>query len=380
MSSAACPRCAEPVRLPPGDAAVTVRCPWCHETFELGEVLKTLPPMLEIVGAETSSEHFEAPLIFDEDPSGFSHSAAPMESGAFAAETLDATSVRSSPRRSSRTSPVVGFLKIAGGGIAGILIALAILQYFNRVPDLGFWPFRGPAAERGVGNSRLPYQPRPAQLSPGPSHSAQPGPATGADASADDSPNTDAPGEPPVELPLPEFGDDAERLVLARSVDRAERALADYHAAIHGEDDEDVASDRLEALSDALASIGQRLAESNSGADEERRQIDALVQSLATDHRLLKELLQSAAERVEAADPETAEGLFFIGQLSADNSEYHLKKNTRDPQPLRMLVDEGSPIDVPAQGAVVIALGTIDREAEAKAIRAHYVAPLVPQK
>lgn len=377
MSSAACPRCAEPVRLPAGDAAVMVRCPWCHETFELGEVLKTLPPMLEIVGGESMGDRYQAPLIFDEEASGFSTSAAPSAADAFHAETLDQTSVRSSPRRSSRTSPVVGLLKILGGGIAGILIALAILQYFDRVPDLGFWPFRGPAAERGAGVSRVPHQPRPAQTPPAPSQSAQ-RPATGAKAR-----ETDATGEPPVELPLPEFGNEAEPAALARSIERAEQALADYHAPTDGENGangDGVAVERLEALSDALCAIGEALAEANGATEEARGRIDALVQAMASDHRLLKELLQTAAERVEAADPDAAEGLFFIGQLSVDDSEYHLKKNTRDPQPLRMLVDAESAVDIPAEGSIVIALGTVGREAEEKAIRTHYLGSFLRRK
>lgn len=380
MQSAACPRCAEPVRVPAGEVAATVRCPWCRETFELGEVFDALPPMLEIVDSDNIGHGpTEAPLILDDDAIGPPSST----TATFDPSALDDTSFhsppRSSPRRTPRTSPVVSFLKIAGGGIAGIVIALAILQYWNRLPDLGFWPFRGPTAERVAGNSRVPDQSRAAQQRPDPANQRAPANQGVPAASADQ----DLSGETAVELALPDFGSDEKDSSLSQSIEQAERAFANYQAHSNGADN---ASEGVRPLAEALTRIGANLAEATGNAHEERQQIDVLVAAMATDQRLLKQLLRTAAERIEAADPKAASGIFAIGQLSANGSEYQLKKSTKDREPLRMLLDEQRRVDVPQEGAIVIVLGTVEEssgesgESGEKAIRARYVRSLVQRR
>lgn len=364
MQSAACPRCAEPIRVPAGDAAATARCPWCCETFSLGEVLDSLPPMLEIIDSGGIGDYpGEAPLTLDEDSVDQPFSAA----GHFDPGALDGgASIRSSPRRSRRTSPVVSFLKIAGGGIAGILIALAILQYLNRLPDLGFGPFRGPTSQRVADNSRTPYQRRP------PQPRSEPTDATAAPVGTDQ----DLSGDPQVDLPLPDFGSE-DASPLAQNIDEAEQALAEYRAA---SDEAADTSDHVERVAEALAAIGGTLADATDDAHEQHQQIDSLVSTMATDQRLLKQLLKMAAERLEAAAPEANTGVFAIGQLSREGSEYHLKKSTKDPKPLRMLVDEEDLVEVPKAGSIVIVLGIAAESSGEKAIRARYVGALARRR
>ncbi len=49
-----CPRCGEAFRVPadelPDDAYA--QCPWCRDTFPVTDVLKVLPPVLEVLSAD----------------------------------------------------------------------------------------------------------------------------------------------------------------------------------------------------------------------------------------------------------------------------------------------------------------------------------------
>lgn len=142
-----------------GEDAV-VRCPLCGEEYALAEAMRELPPLLEIVSAGTSAEPSRAlagPAVALEpafEPSGepnalafrLSDRVSPKEtevgelaSGAsaefdFAAETPaptargGKTSARPSPRRASK-SPVAEVVKVALGGVAGLVIAQLILWW-----------------------------------------------------------------------------------------------------------------------------------------------------------------------------------------------------------------------------------------------------------
>ncbi len=54
MSSVGCPRCAETFRIPDASLpeGVQVRCPWCTEIFQIGEIAPHLPPMAELLDAD----------------------------------------------------------------------------------------------------------------------------------------------------------------------------------------------------------------------------------------------------------------------------------------------------------------------------------------
>lgn len=54
MITANCPRCSDPFRVPDGEFPEDAYaiCPWCQETFPVGEVLDRLPPMLQVLDAD----------------------------------------------------------------------------------------------------------------------------------------------------------------------------------------------------------------------------------------------------------------------------------------------------------------------------------------
>lgn len=164
MQGAQCPRCHENVRVPEAAETAVVRCPWCGEEYSLGECLRGLPPALILVspldsaGSSAAFQDVESYGFDDEDTDDAeeyqlkAHPSDPFpalmttESVAVGAGTRSYPAVHGDrqQRRRRGGNPLLGALKIAAGGAVGIFLALVILQTIGRLPDLGFWPFRGP--------------------------------------------------------------------------------------------------------------------------------------------------------------------------------------------------------------------------------------------
>lgn len=166
MSVTKCLKCEEPVLVPGGASLkAIVRCPLCHEQFELGEMLDEVPPPLEIVeDPEAVAVESVQPFKFDleggkqpeptdvdseEAASGQSDSAqsvaiesevesadqsdhagvAAFEFGDSSSDGgADATATKSThpaarPRRKGK-NPVVEIVKIVAGGALGIALAV----------------------------------------------------------------------------------------------------------------------------------------------------------------------------------------------------------------------------------------------------------------
>ncbi|WP_164103766.1 MSCRAMM family adhesin [Candidatus Laterigemmans baculatus] len=449
MQSAACPRCAEPVRIPAADPSTTVRCPWCQESFELREALASLPPMLEVVGPEVGTgvsgvaeeERWGEPAGED-DFSAFAASlgSADVDSGGFPVATHDSegaiaghsfgdSSIRRSPQRRSRPgSPFRSLLKMAAGGVAGIVIALLILQYLGRLPDLGVWPFRGPnrglwgqtgsdfrlstnTSERSwqAGEPPRGWQPTEPAPAAAPSQEGleppvdlplpdfddlaspanrEPEPANAPEPDSEPEPNSepDAAREPePISEPVPASEpNDAEpspdrgepaASSLEQAVARADESWQQYEAA-----GEDASETHLEPLVDALAGLGSELVDAGRELGDQRERIDALVDSLAADRPLLKQLLAATNQRIAEADGEAETGAVAIGQFSAAGDELLLKKSASDATPLRMHIDDPQQVELPREGAIVLVLGKLQSTASEPRLHAGYIRSLAPRK
>jgi hypothetical protein len=343
-----CPRCGEPVRVPEVDDQSEVRCPWCRETFVLRDVFATLPPILEVVsqigsptdypietsqaaqsaspsvdgggyepadieGADVEAEEdFEfdaiAPTEFEGGRPGFvefgsgerlTHSRrSPDTAKRATSRSLSRSGDRAARSRRKRDSPFVGFLKMAGGGVAGLLLAMLILQYMRRLPDMGFWPFRGPSLSmfEGLGGKKSSNE----TVKSTDSSNAIP---------KLDVPNFDVPA-------MIESETSADKMVttepgtvdfaslekvnsqlLLEALDAAEDTLSNHLATKDSGDLPRVASQ----LFDQLAIVGERFAAVDSIPAEAILRLDALLSSLSGDKGLLKEALMYSFPKTEVA-------------------------------------------------------------------------------
>ena len=157
MTIASCPRCHESVLVPAAASRrASVRCPLCLEEFLLAEIIDSLPPVLQVVNDPEAGSGSAEPIdsggaygLLAEDAES-SPSAAP----AFSIDrSRDMTATPAAPAARRRTGPVrpqkkkknaaAEVIKIVLGGIAGLLIAQALLwwmpwQDLRRDPfDLG---------------------------------------------------------------------------------------------------------------------------------------------------------------------------------------------------------------------------------------------------
>lgn len=367
LSIAHCPRCEERVRVPDVEGPAEVRCPWCGEAFELDEVTIGLPPMLEIVSLPAANEVFEnfesasSPDLdvqvaeSDEDfrISGSSPYAEPMEFTKRKKRRSSSSRSRGRRSRRYRDSPVVGFLKMAGGGVAGILIAMLILQSINRLPNLGFWPFRGP------GNrifSRVTTN--PSTLSPTLENSStwetdasNPTPAT----------SNAEPDEAPPELPDPidlgatdfaktetEDSGDAAATVEA-SVEQVTELLNDYIRT--GSSDSDVAL----AIQSMLASMDVE-------STEVKEQLDSFVDRLIYEKELLRRLLEESRSDIDLVrwNPpakSNSRHLALVGRIIDTDDGLALQTSNQENEAL--LLDNTAGNDDVKKQATVMVIGTI---------------------
>ena len=319
-----CPQCGEPVRIPKVDDHSEVRCPWCRETFLLQDVFATLPPVLEVVSqiAETSDHALQtaqsaqppdftsdggefdvadgqgetdyefdtvAPTDFDGGRPGFvefssrkrlsTSRRSPDTAKRATSRSLSRAGERASRSRRKRDSPFVGFLKMAGGGVAGLLIAMLILQYMQRLPDIGIWPFRGPGVSMFGGLSPELNVP------------------------SFDNPKLTETGEPDATLSGTDLGTvdfeamkDANLESLTTSLDSAEKILEDHFA---GESEYEV-SEVAKQLFDQFAIVAQCLHSMDSIPAEATLRLDAIVKSLTEDTDLLRKSLAYSFPKTEA--------------------------------------------------------------------------------
>jgi len=198
MSVTKCLKCEEPVLVPGGASLkATVRCPLCHEQFELGEMLDEVPPPLEIVedpdavavgdvqpfnfdlegNKETESAGVEAgeqvegeaaeAVKAEAEPSdesehagvaAFQFDASPQDGDAGATGTRSAhPAARPKPKGKN---PVVEIAKIVGGGLLGIALAVVGIWWiaqkdpFKLGPKVsGVVPWIVPEKFHGPGNN-----------------------------------------------------------------------------------------------------------------------------------------------------------------------------------------------------------------------------------
>lgn len=152
MTVASCPSCQERVTVPvDATSDSVVRCPFCHEEFELKDFLNQLPPSLIVLEngsgetSESGSDQREAHDVFSriaaEAESDSTETAQPA--GEAAAEALppfeftpgsasreqDRQTTRSSARR-TRKSPTIEGIKIVAGALLAVPAAQVILWWF----------------------------------------------------------------------------------------------------------------------------------------------------------------------------------------------------------------------------------------------------------
>ena len=163
MTIAPCPRCDDPVSLPDhASTQATVRCPLCQETFAITDILVSLPPALIVVEDPEATDESTSPesLFFadsatdrpvnllDEVESDARPAAIAIEPMGSSAEPSATPSSggrrRAAPRpQRKKKSPAMEVVKVFLGGVAGLVIAQAILWWlpwtkYRRDPfDLG---------------------------------------------------------------------------------------------------------------------------------------------------------------------------------------------------------------------------------------------------
>lgn len=342
LSISVCPRCEERVRVPDIEGPAEVRCPWCGESFELQEVTRHLPPVLEIVSlpaAEDVSEDYASVSVSEIDDQPFEERSSsrvekisdslsspfpePMEFGSGKRRRRHSSSSRSHRRR-RRDSPVVGFLKMAGGGVAGILIALLILQSINRLPNLGVWPFLGP------GTSLNPVKNwGKKDLVPSPDPLAQNNQPSDEDSAQRAENKSDS-----IDLGVADFAtSEAETEDNETGTDESivEQATEILNAHIRGE----------EPAEDVATKFRERLVNAELDTAAPRVDLDKLIERLAYEKQILKALLEKSRDdiaefRLDMSTRADSASLVLVGKVISKDSGLALQMsaNAEDLLPL----------------------------------------------
>ncbi len=149
MSIVSCPKCADSVVMPEGSSpAATVRCPLCQEEFQLSELLDAMPPALIVVEDPEAADQPAAPdsLFFadsaadrpinlldevETDPQPRAISIGPLETSSAPSTTPSSGKGRRVAPRPQRKkkNPAVEVAKVFFGGVAGLVIAQALLWW-----------------------------------------------------------------------------------------------------------------------------------------------------------------------------------------------------------------------------------------------------------
>lgn len=141
MTVASCPKCNDPVSLPSGASPeAKVQCPLCKDSFELADVLAGLPPALIVLDdpgvedlklAPSDEPVVITPPSDDADTPSFAINASVGSSSVSAPTAEGARARRPAPTAGRRKAknPVMEVIKIALGGIAGLVIAQLLLWW-----------------------------------------------------------------------------------------------------------------------------------------------------------------------------------------------------------------------------------------------------------
>ncbi len=164
-----CPHCGDEVRAPAdADERAEVRCPLCKEEFVLGDALGDLPPLLEIVSTghqfTTTANGADGGFDFGEK----SDSGGAATAVATTSSTTSSTTARTSTKRArtpQRPQKSMGgeMVKIIGGGVVGVTLAILIL----------WWGFRKDPFQLGAPVSRIFPAIVPAELRGGAGKSSE---------------------------------------------------------------------------------------------------------------------------------------------------------------------------------------------------------------
>jgi hypothetical protein len=415
-----CPRCDERVQVPNVFGSVDVRCPWCAESFSIEEVLQSLPPALEIVGIAGMAQ---AGVEVEDDDQVYEVSNVAFDAGNLAgsdeivfkldddfATGADSVGVPRGSRashgsrshgrsrgRRKRESPFVGFLKMAGGGVAGIAIALAILQTMDRLPDLGFWPFRGPGT-KVFSSDMFGFL--------GKAESSTNSEQEDANRGGEDKPARKPKAEPknkPIELPLPEFAkmsmednstteptdggiahDELEESNIAidsQSNQRAQVAINDVIDRLNDtlfrfvKRDEGMTVDAAaESIRMELAVLAMPTGNDSTLSAASQKQLDTFVEELIFQKELLKSLLQKSSESIEnLGAPEGSNFHALVGQVILDDGQLALAVPTASRSlPLYDTLDKA---DI-TEGAVLLLIGSTVAEEIDNGMRVVYAKSL----
>ena len=399
MSVSRCPRCHESVQLPAMSADRLVRCPWCQAEYPLAEALRALPPMLEAVGPpELEQPEFEQPEIDQREFDQREFEQPELENAAssfvgfelqvddqpasfdsqFSALPADQERVLPTRRR-RQSSPLVGILKAAGGGVVGILLALLILQQMGRLDDMGFWPFQGPQAplwgDGAAGGGKTPGatplpQSQPAVASTndsriGNAEPIAPQPVTGRELALPDfdqpDPADDLTGDGFAVDEMPADEMPAEPSVVARRVEQIDQLVAAYPAA-------DEPSSIAGELVDQFAAVGEAVEQAGGFSASELEQLDAIMTSIRGRLDLLRDLLDITEQRQPGP---VGSGVLAIGRVELEAGQMMLRGKTQD-SPRRKLsfVDESLAVEA---GAGLFLIGVHDAD---QGLRIHYASDL----
>lgn len=148
MSLAQCTKCSEEVLIPAGvSSKAIVQCPLCEEELPLSEVLSNMPPTFVVVsdpGGAAVAESAGGFSIGEADTpaaesAGFSFDPTGGDStGEAPTPSLAAPAARSRKKKAPPKSAVFEIIKIVGGGVAGILLAIMIIWWGVGTDPFGF--------------------------------------------------------------------------------------------------------------------------------------------------------------------------------------------------------------------------------------------------
>lgn len=160
MIISSCPSCHEPVTVPNGaSTSARVRCPLCSDEFLLAVVLEKLPPLLVLLDAPAPAA--SAAVAESEVSLVPEMGSRPAGTPAFEFDESPAPGARKTVSPSARPkrkekSVVVEMIKVVGGGVVGLGLALVILWWgfgkdpFDFAPKVATYaPWMVPAKFRG---------------------------------------------------------------------------------------------------------------------------------------------------------------------------------------------------------------------------------------
>ena len=303
---ARCCVCDQRVRIPDVDAAVWVRCPHCHEEYELRRVAHDLPPRLEVLG--------DSPVVIDSeigagqttvDPHDFPETAPQVVIDASGEGDHKPKARVKSPstlhaRRAKKRPPhtFIAIAKVVLGGIAGLAIGQVILWWLPKPyqTDLFELSANVPAAASVILPPNL--RPRPHDIE---KPVAEPTPAAADDAVA--SP-VSLPESPSAPVPATDL---RHSLLWAQAEDKAF-------------DEQEVMEQRnLETWYDGLQQLAYCATNVRSIDHVNRDVVAKLTKFISEIARSPKkrDALAALGAKQFAEDPRDQDGILLVGQVTA---------------------------------------------------------------